>query len=139
MADRWFRPGEFLPRNILTVPAYHKLSPTGRDIYGFLCRRSYLTRKTPKRRYLVATRKQIAGELRCSERTVQRQIQRMLRSRLLLRWYIGKSGPGSTYETEDRPPPKSVGACAPYPVAPRYELPASDKQIVYWRIHYSRK
>lgn len=139
MPVKWFRPGHFIPRDILSVPAYHNLTKTGKRVYEAFCKHSYLTKKQYKRRYVCLTKNQIAEEIGCSSRTVQREIQKMLKSRLILRWFDGNSGPAGCVSAYGEYPTRSVGCDLARATPPRYELPASNKQITYWRIRYSKK
>ncbi len=137
--ERWYKPGKFYPKNIGMDGAYQRLSPTGKKIYRHLGTKSYLTKQQQRRRYVCITNQQIADHVKCCKRTVQYEIKKMLKSRLLIRWFMGCSGVRNVQAGSG--PVRSLGAQAAGtgPQAPRYELPASSAQVILWRIKGSQK
>ena len=121
---RWFSPGHFFPREIERDPCWQKLSEGGKKAYRFLCENSYLTQRSPSRRYCQWTYKQIGKRTGLSRRQVASIVKQLMRTRLVIRWYRGDSGASTT-----------VGR----PRAPRYELPASRGMIIYWRYGLKKK
>jgi len=114
--------------------AYQRLSPAGKRIYRVLGRESYLAKGSPRRRYVCITNQQLAEAAGCCKRTVQYEIKKMLISRLLIRWFAGCSG-SPDHRPPGQPAPRPLGASAARsPQPPRYELPASLDQVVFWRI-----
>ena len=115
---RWFVKGHFSPAYILHDPTFQDLNKSQKKIYLLLCRRSYLVKRSPTRRYSVWTYRQIARQVGLSKRQVGRIMKKLMDAKLLYRWYAGDSG--ST--TANR-----------LPRAPRYEIPASKEMIKWWR------
>ena len=120
----WYLPGHFLPREIERDPSWQRLSEGGKRVYRFLCENSYLTTKSPTRRYCYWTYNQIADRTKLTSRHVATIVKELMRTRLVLRRYKGDSG-----TTLSRGRPR----------APRYELPASRGMILYWRHYQGRK
>jgi len=108
----------FSPARILHDPAYQNLNKSDKNIYLLLCRRSFLVKKSPTRRYSVWTYNQIGKQVNLSGRQVQRIIKKLMAEMLIYRWYAGDSG--STTSTHKARPP-------------RYEIPASKEMIAWWR------
>lgn len=115
---RWFVKDHFAPAYILHDPIFQDLNKSQKKIYLLLCRRSYLVKKSPTRRYSVWTYRQIARQVGLSRRQVGRIMKKLMGSMLLYRWYPGDSGT----TTADR-----------LPRSPRYEIPASKEMIKWWR------
>ena len=108
----------FSPARIPYNPAYQDLNKTDKMLYLLLCRRSYLTRRSPNRRYCEWTYEQLGQQINRSPRQVRRIMRRLMESMLIYRWYAGDSG---STTTDGRPRP------------PRYEIPASREMITWWR------
>ena len=121
---RWFSPGHFLPREIEKDPTWQKLSKGGKKTYRFLCEHSYLTQRSPSRRYCQWTYKQIGEHVGLSRRQVANIAKELMRTRLVIRWYRGDSAGN---KTTGRPRP------------PRYELPASRGMVIWWRYSLKKK
>lgn len=116
--EHWFPPGHFFPRKMQDDPAWQNLSKGGHKVYRNFCKKSWLTKKSPNKRYTRQTYKQIAKETGLSRIQVQRIVTYLMAEGLIHRHYPGHSGsttPGG------RPTP------------PTYELPASLGMIEWWR------
>ena len=109
----WFQLEKYRPKRIHDDSGYEALTSKEKQIYRVLCHHSYLTKKNHRRRYNTITQIRLALLSKCSLITVKRAVKKFIKSRLVIRWYKG------TIETG----------------ASRYELPASRKQINYWRRH----
>ena len=117
---RWYLPGKFLPRGINDDLTYQRLPDGAKKVYRFLCWHSYLTKKSPSRRYCRWTKRQIAQQVGLSDRWVKHCLGLLRKGRFVWRYYTGDSG---TTTTKGKPRPQV------------YEVPASRRQIIYWRIH----
>ncbi len=108
----------FSPARIPYDLAFQDLNKTDKKLYLLLCRRSYLTKRSPTRRYCEWTYKQLGEQIDRSRCQVQRIMKRLMESKLIYRWYAGDSGSNTS---TGRPRP------------PRYEIPASKEMITWWR------
>ena len=115
---RWYHPNHFLPREIQHDPIWQRLTESDKMVYRFVCEHSYLTSRSPTRRYCEWTYEQIGQHVGLSRRQVLRIMQKLMKARLIYRWYIGDSG-SNTIDGRPRPP--------------RYEIPASRGMIGWWR------
>ena len=115
---RWFLHDHFLPRNIEKDPCWQKLSENGKKYHRFICNHSWLTKRSPHRRYARHTDKQIAEHIGVSVRQVRRYRKYCLDNSLL--YLVTPGNSGSTSKTGR-------------PMAPIYEVPASEGQIFWWR------
>lgn len=113
----WFDPEFFRPWRIDDDPGFRNLSIAEKHVYDVMCRKSYLAKNIPRRRYVAITHEELARLSHCSKRTVIVAVKKILKSRLALRWHKGTTDSGGS----------------------RYELPASLNQIKYWRINYKPK
>ena len=108
----------FAPARIPYDPAFQDLNKTDRKLYLLLCRRSYLTKRSPHRRYCEWTYKQLGKQIDRSRSQVKRIMKRLMENMLIYRWYAGDSGSNT-----------STGRARP----PRYEIPASRGMVKWWR------
>ena len=115
---RWYHPNHFLPREIQHDPIWQRLTESDKKVYRFVCEHSYLTSRSPTRRYCEWTYGQIGQHVGLSRIQVLRIMQKLMVARLIYRWYIGDSGSNTI---DGRPKP------------PRYEIPASRGMIWWWR------
>ena len=116
--SRWFYKDHFFPRDLINEPAWVKASHGFKEYYRFLCWHSWLTKRSPTRRYTSWTERQIAGHIGRSPRQVRRYVKYAKENFLIYRWYAGDSG---TTSKNGRPR------------APRDEIPASRGMINWWR------
>lgn len=114
----WYIKDHFLPREIERDPFWQKLPESHKKTHRFLCYHSYLTSRSPTRRYCEWTNKQIAEHVGLSKRQVQRIIHRLRAGFLIYRHYDGDSGSTSL-----------TGSPRP----PRYEIPASRGMSNWWK------
>lgn len=114
---KWFSPRHFRPWRLEEDGAFRNLSRKEQEVYIQMCEHSYLTKTNHKRRYIACTFEQLAEWAGCSKQTVATAVNKILRSFLAKRWHKGSTETGAS----------------------RYELPASLNQIIFWRIHFSRK
>ena len=115
---RWFYKDHFFPRDIQKNPDWIRYPESHRKVYQFLCWHSYLTCRSPTRRYCEWTYGQIAKHVKLSRNQVGRIVRRLMRDRLIYRWYAGDSG-SQTSDGKPRPP--------------RYEIPGSRGMINWWK------
>lgn len=115
---RWYFKGHYAPREIDHDRAYKNQSKSSRKIYHFLCKESWLVKKSPTRRYCEWTYKQIGERVGLKPRQVGTLVRRLIRTGLIRRWYAGDSGSR-----------KRGGSPRP----PRYEIPASIGMVSWWR------
>ena len=116
--SRWFLKDHFSPAAIRYDPAFFNAPQSYQKLYLLLCRRSYLVRHSPTRRYCEWTYRQLAEQVGLKERQVGTIMRYLMRNYLIYRWYAGDSG---TTTPNGRPRP------------PRYEIPASRGMINWWR------
>ena len=121
---RWYLSGRFFIREIEHDPTWQRLPECAKKILRWVGWHSYLTKKSPTRRYFYYTNRQIAEQIGYRERWVKHCMGLLRRGRFIRRWYRGDSG---TTTTLGRPRP------------PVHELPASLRQIRYWRINLKSK
>lgn len=114
----WFPPGKFLPRQIQYNPQWQRYPESHRAVLRDLCWHSYLVRRSPTRRYCTWTYGQIAERVGLSRIQVLRIMHRLMADGLIYRWYAGDSGSNTP---DGRPR------------APRYELPASNGMLNWWK------
>jgi hypothetical protein len=112
----WYDPMNFFPWRAGDDVGFQALSKTEQEVYRQLCKHSYLTKKNYRRRYIAITNDELAKKSNCSEKTVRVAIDKILKSRLAIRWHKGTSQTGNS----------------------RYELPASLAQILFWRINFHK-
>lgn len=115
---RWFLKDHFAPVKIRDDPAFFNAPRSYQKVYLLLCRRSYLTQKSPTRRYCEWTYKQLGEQAGLKKRQVGTIMRYLMRNYLIYRWYAGDSG-SNTLDGKPRPP--------------RYEIPASRGMINWWR------
>jgi len=114
----WFLPGRFSPKEIEKNPAWQRYPESHRAVLRDVCWYSYLTKHSPTRRYCEWTYGQIAERVGLSRVQVGRIMRRLMADGLIYRWYAGDSG-SNTPDGRARPP--------------RYEIPASNGMINWWK------
>lgn len=114
----WFTRGHFLPRDIERDHVWQRLNESHKKVYRYVSEHSYLTQKSPSRRYCEWTYKQIGEHVGLSARQTRRIMKELMRTRLIYRWYKGDSGANGNGER---------------PRSPRYEIPASRGMVIWWR------
>ena len=115
--ERWYIKKHFLPRDIQHNPYWQKLSDNGKKWYRFHTEHSWLTKRSPHRRYCRHTDKQVAAYVGVSDRQARRYKKYCLDNHLLILVTPGNSGTTS-----------KTGR----PTAPVFEIPASVGQIYWW-------